>query len=130
MLISFAVTAKLICAFVLAYADCWFSGAAAHFPLIKNHLCIVYIHIHQCCHVYMSVHEIKLSKLKFFCLLLSCILAFNMFIKPFTYVSVVFTVTECKPNPFNCIEQFHLNSKLERVFRGKHMSPLSARTHF
>ena len=29
-LISFAVTAKLICAFVLAYADCWFSQEAAH----------------------------------------------------------------------------------------------------
>ena len=30
-LISFAVTAKLICDFVFAYADCWFSHAAAHF---------------------------------------------------------------------------------------------------
>ena len=29
-LISFAVTAKLICAFVFAYAYCWFSHAAAH----------------------------------------------------------------------------------------------------
>ena len=29
-LISFAVTAKLICAFVFAYANCWFSNAAAH----------------------------------------------------------------------------------------------------
>ena len=29
-LISFAVTAKLICAFVFAYADCWFSHGAAH----------------------------------------------------------------------------------------------------
>ena len=29
-LISFAVTAKLICVFVFAYADCWFSDAAAH----------------------------------------------------------------------------------------------------
>ena len=28
-LISFAVTAKLICAFVFAYADCWFSHEAA-----------------------------------------------------------------------------------------------------
>ena len=28
-LISFAVTAKLICAFVLAYAECWFSHAVA-----------------------------------------------------------------------------------------------------
>ena len=29
-LISFAVTAKLICAFVFAYANCWFSHEAAH----------------------------------------------------------------------------------------------------
>ena len=29
-LISFAVTAKLICAFVFAYANCWFSHAQAH----------------------------------------------------------------------------------------------------
>ena len=29
-LISFAVTAKLICAFVFAYADCWFCHEAAH----------------------------------------------------------------------------------------------------
>ena len=30
-LISFAVTAKLNCAFVFAYADCCFSLEAAHF---------------------------------------------------------------------------------------------------
>ena len=30
-LISFAVTAKLVCSFVFAYANCWFSYAAAHF---------------------------------------------------------------------------------------------------
>ena len=30
VLISFAVTAKLICAFVYAYADCWFSHVVAH----------------------------------------------------------------------------------------------------
>ena len=29
-LISFAVSAKLICVFVFAYADCWFSHEAAH----------------------------------------------------------------------------------------------------
>ena len=29
-LISFAVTAKLICVFVFAYAQCWFSHEAAH----------------------------------------------------------------------------------------------------
>ena len=32
-LISFAVTAKLICVFVFAYADCLFSPAAAHFMI-------------------------------------------------------------------------------------------------
>ena len=30
VLTSFAVTAKLICMFVFAYADCWFSHVAAH----------------------------------------------------------------------------------------------------
>ena len=33
-LISFAVTAKLICAFVLAYADCWFTHEAAQILII------------------------------------------------------------------------------------------------
>ena len=28
--ISFTVTTKLICAFVFAYADCWFSHEVAH----------------------------------------------------------------------------------------------------
>ena len=32
-LISFAVTAKLICAFVFVYGDCWFSHAAAQITL-------------------------------------------------------------------------------------------------
>ena len=31
VLISFEVTAKLICAFVFVYADCWFSHAEAQF---------------------------------------------------------------------------------------------------
>ena len=35
-LISFAVTAKLICAFVFAYADCWLSHGAALMMLILN----------------------------------------------------------------------------------------------
>ena len=34
-LISFAVTAKLICIFVFVYADCWFSHVAAH--LLERH---------------------------------------------------------------------------------------------
>ena len=34
MLISFAVTAKLICVFVFAYAKSWFSHDAAHLMLI------------------------------------------------------------------------------------------------
>ena len=41
-LISFAVTAKLICVFVFAYADCWFSHEAAHMYLkiIRNNFCL------------------------------------------------------------------------------------------
>ena len=34
-LISFAVTAKLICVFVFAYAKCWFSHDAAQMILIQ-----------------------------------------------------------------------------------------------
>ena len=33
MLISFAVTAKLICVIVFAYADCWFSHEAAQYTV-------------------------------------------------------------------------------------------------
>ena len=36
-LISFAVTAKLICAFDFAYADCWFSHAVAHIQVLLVH---------------------------------------------------------------------------------------------
>ena len=36
-LISFAVTAKLICVFVFAYAKCWFSHDAAHIMSFDNH---------------------------------------------------------------------------------------------
>ena len=36
VLISFAVTAKLICIFVFAYADCWFSYEAAQTILILS----------------------------------------------------------------------------------------------
>ena len=35
-LISFAITAKLICVFVFAYAKCWFSHDAAHMIRILN----------------------------------------------------------------------------------------------
>ena len=38
-LISFAVTTKLICAFVFAYADCLFSCAVAQLSLITYLLC-------------------------------------------------------------------------------------------
>ena len=38
-LISFAVTAKLICGFVFAYADCWFSSAAAQIYLYLIYTC-------------------------------------------------------------------------------------------
>ena len=42
-LISFSVTAKLTCAFVFPYTDCWFSHAAAHIlfcQIVKLHLFI------------------------------------------------------------------------------------------
>ena len=45
-LISFAVTAKLICAFVFAYADCWFFHAVAHMQLVFLADCYS-IHIHN-----------------------------------------------------------------------------------
>ena len=35
-LISFAVTAKLVCVFCFAYADCWFSHEAAQMSLIEK----------------------------------------------------------------------------------------------
>ena len=37
-LISFAVTAKLICVFVFAYADCWFSHEMARISLLIPNL--------------------------------------------------------------------------------------------
>ena len=40
VLISFAVTAKLICVFVFAYADCWFSGKVAQLSV-----CLVIYHL-------------------------------------------------------------------------------------
>ena len=43
-LISFAVTTKLICVFVFAYADCWFSHEAAH--LLYKYL-VVFISNHS-----------------------------------------------------------------------------------
>ena len=50
-LISFAVTAKLICAFVFAYADCWFSNEAAHL------LCLVCVLTHQK-HLELFAHDV------------------------------------------------------------------------
>ena len=35
-LISFAVTAKLICVFVFAYAGCWFFHEAAQMMILSN----------------------------------------------------------------------------------------------
>ena len=39
-LISCAATAQLICVFVFAFANCWFSHAAAHFNVICSCLSI------------------------------------------------------------------------------------------
>ena len=48
-LISFAVTAKLICVFVFAYADCWFSHVMAHMYVV-----VVYYDLFEM--VPMSIH--------------------------------------------------------------------------
>ena len=41
VLISFAITAKLICVFVFAYTECWFSHDVAHLLLIyQGHMFI------------------------------------------------------------------------------------------
>ena len=42
-MISFAVTAKLICVFVFAYAKCWFSHDAAHINITGN--CNIHLYI-------------------------------------------------------------------------------------
>ena len=47
--ISFAVTAKLICAFVFAYADYMFSHEAAHIHLRGLHTEVVYFSIFGRC---------------------------------------------------------------------------------
>ena len=48
-LISLAVTAKLICAFVFDYADCWFSHAAAQIRMY--YFCVNRVYIVQWCYV-------------------------------------------------------------------------------
>ena len=50
-LISFAVNAKLICVFVFAYANCWFSHAKAQLFLISFH---VYQIECVCCRIYTN----------------------------------------------------------------------------
>ena len=47
-LISFAVTAKLISAFVFAYADCWFSHAAAHIVSWPLGMMLLVLETDQC----------------------------------------------------------------------------------
>ena len=49
-LISFAVTMKLICVFVFACANCWFSHEAAQILLLQKYFRII--------HFFMSIHHI------------------------------------------------------------------------
>ena len=42
VLISFAVTAKLICVFVFAYAKCWFSHEAANILFMQGRNNLIY----------------------------------------------------------------------------------------
>ena len=54
-LISFAVTAKLICVFVFAYADCWFSPEAAH--MVQDNVNVKHISGNQNIRLYMHENE-------------------------------------------------------------------------
>ena len=58
-LISFAVTAKLICVFVLAYAKSWFSHDEAHFIV-----CLVFsIHVFNSQNLILeAVQELSIRK--------------------------------------------------------------------
>ena len=47
-LISFAVTAKLICVFVFAYADCWFSHDAAQMKKQDFEIAKCVLRVKQC----------------------------------------------------------------------------------
>ena len=57
-LISCAVTAQLICAFIFAYAKCWFSHDAAH--MVFNEMYIITISIHVIFFVLNHVHLLSL----------------------------------------------------------------------
>ena len=49
-LISLEVTAKLICVFVFAYANCWFSHAKAHIFVTTQEKCCqnnANLHVHK-----------------------------------------------------------------------------------
>ena len=65
-LISFPVTAKLICVFVFAYADCWFSHGAAQFWYASFKLIFVYsmVSIHRIC-VFSGVFIHRSNPLEF-----------------------------------------------------------------
>ena len=59
---GFAVNAKLICAFVFAYADCWFSHAAAHLEKALSLIyCVLYMHVHV--HKQFSVNTSQMATL-------------------------------------------------------------------
>ena len=74
-LISFAVTAKLICVFVFAYAKCWFSHDAAQIYFSSS-----YLNLRVCgsfsCRKMLLIDYNKLYRLIIICLILQDILAF------------------------------------------------------
>ena len=54
-LISFAVTAKLICDFVFAYAKSWFSHDAAHIT-VSQLLVAIYFHVFAFIDIFSAIH--------------------------------------------------------------------------
>ena len=61
---SFAVTAKLICTFGFAYADCWFSHEAAHLSVESSWLMKHTFMKHKC---FLIVCLIKILSRGFEC---------------------------------------------------------------
>ena len=56
-LISCAATAKLICAFVFAYADCWCSDAAAYISSLRNNCICNFVSLQTEYYIHCKKHS-------------------------------------------------------------------------
>ena len=69
-LISFAVTAKLVCTFVFAYANCWFSHAVAH----NKTVVVTYLLGNNCSQIILIHRKFSLTSTSItYCPILICV---------------------------------------------------------